>query len=463
MDYFAVGGRPFLSRFPPHIPGIFNPGRLIEQQQQQEHLQQQALLREEGAQDTPAPSGPSWDARGRPEVGVARDAYAYGAPAVDTGQGTGGYAGHASLAMPTAASPLGHLLPQPEASLVNDIDEDIPEAVPEATGVQIKAPKALHTGFDPNEVGKWDPCRFEMIRKVQDATRNRGQVHLMRDTNDDMPVAVKQMPNRWVRNCHSEFVIEHPAETEMPWQDVGCVRFLNRSDYEYACNLMGVFRDDLHTYVVTSFASEGDMFSWCEAGVPPGRERELVVQPLARQIMQAVQQLHDYSIVHRDLSLENILLSKMDDDSLRIRVIDFSMASTSRSFRNCVRGKASYQAPELHADGEYDAYLSDAFSLGVTLYAVLLKDYPWLSTRPGGCKCFEYVKKRGFRSYLAKRKLRNSQSRVSEFMSEPLVQLLEGLLALDPAERLTLGEAAWAGHGRRSVWDEPWMQTGPGD
>jgi len=36
MDYFAVGGRPFLSRFPPHIPGIFNPGRLIEQQQQQE-------------------------------------------------------------------------------------------------------------------------------------------------------------------------------------------------------------------------------------------------------------------------------------------------------------------------------------------------------------------------------------------------------------------------------------------
>ena len=102
------------------------------------------------------------------------------------------------------------------------------------------------------------------------------------------------------------------------------------------------------------------------------------------------------------------------------------------------------QAPELHTDQEYDAYLTDAFSLGlsvwsrdiapfsgfccgpspfgpgVTLYAVLLKDihgrssvaakvlklqdYPWLSTRPGGCKCCEYVKKHGFRAWACPRR-----------------------------------------------------------
>merc|ERR1719324_2235018 len=99
------------------------------------------------------------------------------------------------------------------------------------------------------------------------------------------------------------------------------------------------------------------------------------------------------------------------------------MASATRMFRNCVRGKASYQAPELHGDAEYDAYLSDVFSLGVTLYALLLKDYPWLSTRPGGCKCFEYVRKHGFRAYLAKRKLRNSGQRIGDMMSEPCKQL----------------------------------------
>jgi len=490
MDYFAVGGRPFLSRFPPHLPGIFNPGRLIEHQQQQEQIQQQENY---AGQDPSSGSAPSWDDRGRPEAdgsgppSASRGAF-IGENGADARQGTV-YAAACPVPPPMGAwnqlsgqpqqdvrdppppdteprvSGVGPDFPQHDDADIDEAeqpDEAEPESVPEGQSF-IVAPKALHTGFDPREVAEWEPIRFKMIRKIQDATRNRGQVHLMRDSIDESLIAVKQMPNRWVRTCHSEFVIEHPAETEMPWQDIGTIRFLNRLGYDFACDLLGVFRDDVHTYVATSFASEGDLFSWCEAGVLPGRERESVVQPLARQIFRAIQQLHDFNIVHRDLSMENILLSKMDDNSLRVRIIDFSMASTARTFRNCVRGKASYQAPELHADLEYDAYLSDTFSLGVTLYAVLMKDYPWLSTRPGGCKCFEYVRKRGLRSYLSKRKLRNSTARVSEFMSEPLVQLLEGLLALEPAERLTLGERAWNGSGRRSMWDEPWMQMGPGE
>uniref|UniRef100_A0A7S4UJT6 Protein kinase domain-containing protein n=1 Tax=Alexandrium monilatum TaxID=311494 RepID=A0A7S4UJT6_9DINO len=403
MDYFAVGGRPLLSRFPPYLPGSFN-SKLAEGPSEQGIPENLAV----GGASSSAPEG---------QLGSAGSAGATG-----------------------ASSSAG-------------------EAVPSQA---VRTPAALHSGFDPKEVRPWEQSRFEVIRKLQDATRNRGQVHLMHDITEDRLVAVKKMPNRWIRSCHSDFVIEHPAETEMPWQDVGCVQFLNSMGYPYACSLLGIYRDDAHTYVVTSFASEGDLFSWCEAGVAPGLEREVVVHPLARQMIEGMQQLHDFSIVHRDLSLENILLSKLEDESMRIRIIDFSMASTQRRFRNCVRGKASYQAPELHTDGEYDAFLTDAFSLGVTLYAVLLKDYPWLSTRPGGCKCFEYVRKHGFRSYLAKRKLRNSSTRVADVMSEPLKQLLEGMLAFDPADRLTLGEYAWRDSGRRSVWDEPWMHTGPG-
>jgi serine/threonine protein kinase len=326
----------------------------------------------------------------------------------------------------------------------------------------VMAPNPLHEGFDPTNVGVWDSDRFKMVKKLQDATRNRGMVHLMHDNDTGVDVAVKQMPNGWFRNSHQEFVAEHPTETEMPWQDIGCVNFLNHTGYAHSCDLLGVYKDIDFTYVVTSFASEGDMFSWCESGVSPGPERETVVRPLARQMLEGVQQLHEMGIGHLDLSLENVLMSKAKDGRLSIRIIDFGMATNSRYLKNCVRGKASYQAPELHTSQRYDAFLSDAFSIGVTLYAVLVKDYPWLSTRPGGCKCFEYVRKHGFRSYLDKRKLRNSQLRVGQILSEPLKQLLEGLMALDPAERLTLGEAAWASSGgscatRGSVWDEPWL------
>jgi len=109
--------------------------------------------------------------------------------------------------------------------------------------------------------------------------------------------------------------------------------------------------------------------------------------------------------------------------------------------------------------------LSDAFSLGVTLYAIIVQDYPWLSTRPGGCKCFEYVRKHGFLHYLDKRKLRNSEQKIGQVISQELKQLLGGLLAFNPAERLMLGERSWAedvSAGKKgSVWDQPWLRDGP--
>jgi uncharacterized coiled-coil protein SlyX len=326
---------------------------------------------------------------------------------------------------------------------------------------RLTVPDPLYKGFDPcSKVQPHDPERFENIRKVMDAHRNQAQVHLMHDLHDDQFVAVKRMPNTWVKSCHEEFVCEYPMETELPWQDIGASSFLTAAGFPYACPLVGVFRGKSFTDVVTHFASEGDLFSWCTGDkLPlPGIERENMMRPLARQILNGVQQLHDLSIVHRDLSLENILLStNVVNNTREIRLIDFSMASTSRKFRNCVRGKASYQAPELHETEEYDAFLSDAFSVGVSLYAMLMKDYPWLSTRHGMCSCFRYCKKYGFRAYIKKRKMRNSTETVASCMSEPLVSLLEGLLCFDPQKRTTLGENNFYENGRHSVWDEPWL------
>lgn len=320
------------------------------------------------------------------------------------------------------------------------------------------APDALHTAFDPAAVQAWDPQRFKVLGKVQDAVRNCGQVYRMLDSTDDRQVAVKKMPNNWVCMCHDEFVKEHPQETELPWQDIGCTSFLNGVGYLYGCPLLGVYRDAESTNVVTALASEGDLFSWCGAhsATPPGSTRESLMLPLAIQVLESVRNLHEMSIVHRDLSLENLLVSTDPKQSaLHIQVIDFSMASTGRPVGGGIRGKASYQAPEVHAGGECDGFLSDAFAVGVILYAALVKDYPWMSTRPGGCKCFEFVCKHGFRAYVEKRRLRGGRGTVAQHMSEALLQLLEGLLALEPAQRLTLGESVWTE--RKSVWQEPWL------
>merc|ERR1719199_2423454 len=132
------------------------------------------------------------------------------------------------------------------------------------------------------------------------------------------------------------------------------------------------------------------------------------------------------------------------------------MASTGPMFHNSVMGKPSYQAPEMHTKYKYKAFLSDTFAVGVVVFVILLRDYPWLSTKPGCCKCFEYIKQNDLRSFCKVRKARGSSRKVAECISGSLMQLLEGMLKFDPNERLTMGSKHWPD--RKSIWDEPWVK-----
>lgn len=289
----------------------------------------------------------------------------------------------------------------------------------------------------------------------------------MLDLAENKPVAVKKMPTTWMGTSHSDFVSRNPGETEEPWRDLGCLQLLNEKGCPFACELRGVFRDEAYTYVVCTWATEGDLHSWCterkKAGPLPGPDVERLVQPIAMQLFTAILMLHDMSVVHHDLSLENILVSQPEsgEGNLEVKVIDFSMASQCRWTRNRGGiGKGPYLAPELHSGSEnVDGFLSDSFALGVALFVLVVKDYPWQSTKPGYCKGFGYVKRNGLRAYLQKRKLEGTETCLHELLSEPLAELLQGLLEPDPRRRLTLGEQDFSqGRTRRSVWDYAWLQ-----
>jgi len=317
----------------------------------------------------------------------------------------------------------------------------------------------FHDHFDHRRVQAWQPERFEEVRVLQRASRNLGQVQLFEDTADHgggshVQLAVKKMPTAWIGTSHADFVARHPGETEMPWVDVGCLHYLSSMGYPYRCNLHGVFRDDLHTYVASSFIPGGDLLAWCERQPTSCIESEPQLRLLAIQIFRAVQQLHNASVVHRDLSLENILVSEPEPGRVEVKLIDFGMATARRYLGNNTRGKAGYQAPEMHGGSRHDGFLVDSFALGVVLFALATRQYPWRSTMPGHCRDFNYVRRHGLRAHLQRKNLAKMGSEAAVVMSESLIQLLEGLLAMDPEKRLTLGESE-SQYG--SVWDEPWL------
>jgi len=167
--------------------------------------------------------------------------------------------------------------------------------------------------------------------------------------------------------------------------------------------------------------------------------------PLAKQILTAVKWLHNLGIAHRDLSLENILLTDVGGGEMRIKLIDFGMATLSKSSVSETAGKASYQAPEMHGNAPCDQMAFDHFALGVVLFALASQDYPWTATTPNSCRLFAYMKEFGLRKLLKNRQVRKGPTKcLSDVFSLDFVELIEGMLAFDPAERSTLDEICYA-------------------
>jgi len=332
--------------------------------------------------------------------------------------------------------------------------------------------EALDTVAD--NVKPWHTAGFVFVKQLQDAVRNHGRVDLMTDGDGTNRVAVKRMPNKWVRGGPAEFQQMYPNASERPWVDIALVMHLNTLSFPFVCEQRGVFRDEENTYVVSSLASEGDLFGWCEREPFPGKAREDKMRPLAAQAFSAVRWIHDLGVAHRDLSLENILLTVNPDGTESIKLIDFGMSTLRRTARKEVRGKQSYQAPEMHLEDEYDCFLTDGFSLGVVLYAMAAQDYPWTSTKRHTCKLYEYVHMYGLRRFLSKRRLRKGKGeQLLEVFTPDFVDLVECLLEREPKKRATLGEdcfddsgsvLAWApGRSRRPrVWQLRWLD-GYGD
>mmetsp|Transcript_59838 Transcript_59838/g.167013 ORF Transcript_59838/g.167013 Transcript_59838/m.167013 type:complete len:400 (-) Transcript_59838:35-1234(-) len=306
-------------------------------------------------------------------------------------------------------------------------------------------------------VRPWERGAFTAVRKLQEASRNHGRVDEM--SYQGLHVAVKRMPNWWVQDDQCAFQRRHRHQLERPWVDLGILAELHRAQYPYACELIGIFRDDRCTYVVSSLASHGDLFLWAERAPPPGPEREAAMRPLAAQLLDAVRLLHDLGVSHRDISLENVLTTRSDREATpQVRLIDFGMAGLGRWHGrpgSRTPGKPYYKAPELHAGVTYDAYLSDDFALGILLYAMALATYPWESTTPGQSAAFEVASEYGTMEFLSRRTIKGKQ--LPEVCSADLLQLIGGLLAVSPADRTTVGESCFEPEDRASALASTWL------
>jgi serine/threonine protein kinase len=111
---------------------------------------------------------------------------------------------------------------------------------------------------------------------------------------------------------------------------------------------------------------------------------------LAVQALMGLEAIHRAGIVHRDVSPENLMLTRDDEGQERIKIIDLGIAKSSNAEDNKTKtgifvGKWKYCSPEhlgMLPAGERIDGRADLYSFGIVLYEMLTGVPPFLADTP---------------------------------------------------------------------------------
>ena len=185
-----------------------------------------------------------------------------------------------------------------------------------------------------------------------------------------------------------------------------------------------------HYYIVTEYCKDGELFTYIKKKFS---ERQLAV--LFYQIFSGLWYLHDNKILHRDIKLENIMISgkevdkSTDEELFWIKIIDFGTAKIFEKNKKekDVVGSSYYIAPEVLKKNYNEK--CDIWSVGIILYMTLVGKAPF-----DGKDDDEIIHNIKTGNY------NNKNEKLKEH-SEEVRDLLSKLLEKDSKKRLSAKEA----------------------
>ena len=183
-------------------------------------------------------------------------------------------------------------------------------------------------------------------------------------------------------------------------------------------SLYEVIKTENHLWIAMEYCEGGELYYL----VYEKRRLELnECRHIFFQIMLGVQFVHSMNLSHRDLKLENILLS--DKKKSCVKLTDFGFIREfnpqSRRFLTTICGTTVYMAPELLSGQKYSGFAIDVWSLGIILYTMLYGVLPFDDD--------DEMK--------TKSKIVNEDPTFADFVPEEVNQLILKMLNKDPTKR----------------------------
>ncbi|MBP6875941.1 MAG: serine/threonine protein kinase [Candidatus Eisenbacteria bacterium] len=254
-------------------------------------------------------------------------------------------------------------------SLLKRVDQKIghyaEEGVPGGPGTSRALNGSPRTGRMPAmpdllQVLETPPGRFRDGEEVPGVGKVLGLI--WRGGTSDLFLAVRASDARAV--VLKTFQYQGGILDENFWRFLGEERYTQKIEHPSVIVSRRIPPGDWGVVHEQEYAAGGSLAEWLELNGVIRVDRAVAI---ARELLLALQAIHEQGIVHNDVKPDNILF----DSERRLKLIDFGIAFAPESESSPLRpgvpaGTVGYMAPELHTEG-VSGVASDLFSAGVVL------------------------------------------------------------------------------------------------
>ncbi|CAL8133307.1 unnamed protein product [Orchesella dallaii] len=205
-----------------------------------------------------------------------------------------------------------------------------------------------------NSIDKYEV--YEVLGKGSFATVHRAYCH-----QSGMEVAIK-MINRKLMNASG---MSNRVKQE--------VEIHSRLQHPSVLKLHTCFEDQEYVYLVLELCHSGELQRYLKTTKAPLSETEARI--ILKQVVEGLLYLHSHNIVHRDMTLANLLITK----DMNIKIGDFGLATQltrpdEKHMTMC--GTPNYISPEIATRAAHGLE-TDVWGLGVMLYTILVGKTPF--------------------------------------------------------------------------------------
>ncbi|XP_018520905.1 ribosomal protein S6 kinase-related protein [Lates calcarifer] len=221
-----------------------------------------------------------------------------------------------------------------------------------------RTPQAFISAFLPEFPHRKCPERdhFQILGFI--AKGSYGPIVKVKDVFSESTYAVKVLPKSEILK---RGVLQQSKEE---------VIIQRQLKHPFIHNLQDCWQTQRNLFIMCDYCGVGDLYTYW---LLRGHFGEDEVRLFAAELGSALGFLHDLGIMHRDVKMENILLS----DQGHLRLSDFGLSRRlkrgGQAFTIC--GTIHYMAPEVLSGGPYN-HAADWWSLGVMLFSLVTGQFP---------------------------------------------------------------------------------------